>query len=67
MSLALLPNQCSGTQLPPYVKAVADKLRKAKVAIDAGDVDGAGPISWADLVYLAGKVTSQAAWRESKV
>ena len=53
--------------MPPYVKAVVEKLKKAKEAIDAGDVDGAGAISWTDLIYLSGKVTSQAAWKESKV
>ena len=61
-----MPN-VSGAPLPPYVKAVVDKLKKAKEAIDTGDVDGAGAISWTDLIYLAGKVTSQAAWKESKV
>ena len=28
---------------------------------------GAGPISWADLIYLSGKVSVQAKWRASKV
>ncbi|GAX83707.1 hypothetical protein CEUSTIGMA_g11132.t1 [Chlamydomonas eustigma] len=51
---------------PPWVKPVAEKLKKAKAAIDEGDEYGAGPISWADLLYLSGKVTSQSAWKAAK-
>ena len=51
-----------------YIKTTVDKLKKAKESIDAtGAKTGAGPISWADLIFVAGKVTSQIAWRESKV
>lgn len=49
------------------MKPTVEKLKKAKAAIDAGDVSGAGPISWADLIYLSGKVTTQIAFREAKV
>ena len=49
------------------MKPVVEKLRKAKAAIDEGDKAGAGPISWADLIYLAGKATTQAGWNAGKV
>ena len=53
---------------PRYIKATVEKLKKAKESIDAtGEKIGSGPISWADLIFLAGKTTSQVAWRESKV
>jgi len=51
---------------PSWVKPVAEKLKKAKAAIDGGDEYGSGPISWADLLYLSGKVTSQSAWKLAK-
>lgn len=43
------------------------KVKAAKKAIDEGDTNGAGPISWADTVYLAGKVAMQKQWDEIKV
>lgn len=53
--------------LDPTLQPVVDKLRQAKEAIDAGDQEGAGPISWADLIYLAGKVTTQTQWNDLKI
>ncbi|GAX84388.1 hypothetical protein CEUSTIGMA_g11810.t1 [Chlamydomonas eustigma] len=52
--------------VPSSLKSVIEKLKKAKDEIDNGDVDKAGSISWADLIYLAGKVTTQAGWRAVK-
>lgn len=49
------------------LKEVVEKLKKAKAKIDAGDATGAGPISWADTIYLAGRVSTQLKWSEIKV
>lgn len=54
------------SQPPDDVRPVVEKLRQVKQTIDEGDTNGAGPISWADLIYLAGKATTQASWREAK-
>ncbi|EFJ45738.1 hypothetical protein VOLCADRAFT_105827 [Volvox carteri f. nagariensis] len=46
---------------------IVDKLAQAKAKIDAGGAeDGSGPISWADLIVLAAKVTTQAQWASIK-
>lgn len=37
---------CSNASLDSDLSAVVEKLRKAKAAIDEGDANGAGPISW---------------------
>uniref|UniRef100_A0A061RD54 L-ascorbate peroxidase n=1 Tax=Tetraselmis sp. GSL018 TaxID=582737 RepID=A0A061RD54_9CHLO len=50
--------------------ATIDKLKAAKEEIDARtEKTGTGQanISWADLLALAGKVTTQQSWRESKI
>ncbi|PNW83243.1 hypothetical protein CHLRE_05g233900v5 [Chlamydomonas reinhardtii] len=50
------------------LEVVVAKLAKAKAKIDAaGAEDGAGPISWADLIVLAAKVTTQSGWSATKV
>jgi hypothetical protein len=54
-------------ELEPYVKSTAAKLSKVKEVIDSGDKTGAGPISWADLIYLAGRETTLAGWKKIKV
>jgi hypothetical protein len=43
------------------------KLKKAKKIIDDGDEKGAGPISWADLLFLATRTTTQDTWTQIKV
>lgn len=44
-----------------------EKLKVAKAKIDAtGAKSGAGPISWADLLVLAGKVATLKQWNEEK-
>ncbi|GLC42901.1 hypothetical protein PLESTB_001812400 [Pleodorina starrii] len=46
---------------------IVEKLAQAKAKIDAaGAEDGSGPISWADLLVLAAKVTTQAEWARIK-
>ncbi|GIL48968.1 hypothetical protein Vafri_5468 [Volvox africanus] len=46
---------------------VVAKLAQAKSKIDAaGAEDGSGPISWADLLVLAAKVSTQAQWATIK-
>lgn len=52
--------------VPSSLNLVIEKLKRAKDEIDSGDDDKAGPISWADIIYLAGKVTTQAGWRAVK-
>ena len=50
------------------LKPVVEKLKQAKAVIDEyGAKTGAGPISWADLLVLAGKVTTVKEWAEIKV
>jgi hypothetical protein len=53
--------------LPAYLKPIVEKLKKAKAEIDAGDKAGAGPISWSDLIFFAGKVATQAGWYQATV
>jgi hypothetical protein len=44
------------------------RLAGAKAKIDEQSVaTGAGPVSWADLLYMAGKTAVQASWAEIKV
>jgi L-ascorbate peroxidase len=50
-----------------YLKPAADKVKGAKAAVDAALPAGSGPISYADLLVLAAKVATQAAWKEVKV
>ncbi len=65
------PGCCSAEELGrpenAGLKALVEKLKAAKAKIDAGDVNGAGPISWADTIYLAGRVATQASWAQIKV
>lgn len=50
------------------LEALVAKLKEVKAEIDAsGDNNGQGPISWADLIYLTGKVAISKQWRESKL
>lgn len=50
------------------LKPLVSKLKTAKAEIDAaGAKTGAGPISWADLIMLAGKVATQRAWASAKI
>lgn len=50
------------------LKPLVERLAEAKKAIDAnGAKTGAGPISWADLIMLAGKVSTQKSWVQMKV
>ncbi len=66
-SLTSHPALPSGAALPAWVKPTVERLKKTKAAIDSGDKDGNGPISWSDLLFLAAKTTSQVAWKKSKV
>jgi hypothetical protein len=50
-----------------YLKSAAEKVKNAKAAVDAALPAGSGPIGYADLLALAAKVATQAAWREVKV
>ncbi|GFR53080.1 hypothetical protein Agub_g15788, partial [Astrephomene gubernaculifera] len=63
----VLPEELSrpeNTDLEPLVA----RLAQAKSKIDAaGAEDGSGAISWADLLVLAAKVTTQAQWAAIKV
>lgn len=50
------------------LKPLVEKLKAVKATIDAAGVaSGAGAISWADLLVLAGKVSTQQLWAELKV
>ncbi|MEW5309373.1 MAG: hypothetical protein WDW38_001267 [Sanguina aurantia] len=50
------------------LKPLVERLAEAKKTIDAnGAKTGAGPISWADLIMLAGKVSTQKSWVQMKV
>ncbi|KAG2487468.1 hypothetical protein HYH03_013890 [Edaphochlamys debaryana] len=49
------------------LESIIEKLAKAKTEIDAAsEKDGSGPISWADLMVLAAKVSTQASWTDVK-
>lgn len=50
------------------LKPLVEKLAAAKKVIDEGNLKlGSQPISWADTIYLAGKVATQTSWNEIKV
>lgn len=50
------------------LKPLVARLAEAKKQIDAGNAAiGSGPISWADTIYLAGKVSTQASWIQIKL
>jgi hypothetical protein len=46
---------------------MAEKVKAARAAVDAATPEGCGPISVADTLVLACKVSTQAAWKEVKV
>lgn len=50
-----------------YLKPLAARLAEAKAAVDGAVDPACGPISNADLLVLATKVATQAAWKEVKV
>lgn len=50
------------------LKPLVERLADLKKSIDAGGADvGQGPISWADLIVLAAKVSTQKVWYRAKV
>lgn len=50
-----------------YLKPAAEKVKAAKSAVDAALPAGSGPIGYADLLAMAAKVATQAAWAEVKM
>lgn len=55
------------SSLEAGVKPLVEKLTKAKKAIDeVAARKGSSPISWADLIYLAGRSATRQQWRRTK-
>ena len=49
------------------LKPLVERLRTAKDAIDARRQPGQNPLTWADTIVLAAKVSQELAWREDKI